>query len=495
MRRASITAVVVLLSATAHASPPSSRVTTIAGPAVRGVRVGGEPKLRFALPNDSIYGMDRPVPATVFIDFWWEYAGDAVLTEFKARVCRQSYKGTIACGPDFVATDLPNETFQSALLSTVGVTAPAATSQWDSYYVEYETLVVTPGGSEVSAVPRILGVAVSQEGDGSTTLAANNTFTQHASSFHFWGDADAYGRLPYRANLPNDQVYGFSTATPPSMYLDFETATDVPYWHWAETSSGPLFEPVDYGKYDIDYDVKACRQSWTGSTAVCGPDSNLHNPEPGETTYLWVSTAAISSPSNSIFDYYFAEVTAGITDDWTSTAALEYDARSLLHDWRYDDDGRIYGLSVRHATTLTDFPASTRRSRYRPEQRGKLFPVLNDSIYGFRAPSTGTIWLEYRVRDIGELSPMPVATDLAVRLCRETWTGSTVVCAPDSTRIHTTFEVDDSLTLSSAGIVSTANSVWDYYYGAWTEEFIRADGSRSNGYAVRPWGINARYDR
>ena len=496
MKRIPLVTALVSLPAPALAAPPASSIATLSGAEVYVNSGNNTFSHRFALPNNELYGVDQASPASVFLDYFWDENQPYVEARFIARACRQSYKGTLVCGPDAVIVNPTDDAVLTALVSTVGITEPNVTSRWDSYFVEYDIEIQRADGRVTEADRgRPLGVGVSYSSEGATALPTTNIFTFHDAEFRLRGEPDSFGRQRLRANLPNDQVYGFHTTAQPTIYVDFMTASQVPYFDWS-LPSNPQFEPVDHSKYNLDYDAKACRQSWTGSTAVCGPDSNRHNPAPGHNTHLYLDTSAITSPTNSTFDHYYAEVMGGITEDWTSAGVIDYDGRALLRDWRYEDDGRILAGSVAHGTTLSDFATSTRKSKYLPRSEGpqRTFGVHNDTVYGLKAASTESFYMFYYVHDLPS-APATTQLDVTVRLCRESFTGSTVVCAPDSTQSHTTFDVHGYQWLSTAGVVSEANSAWDYYYGSFDELHHHAGGTTSTRFAVLPLSVSAGYNR
>ena len=325
MRHTLLAITILAVPASAAAAPPSSSTATVSGADVYLNTGNNTYSHRFALPNSELYGMDQPSPPTVYLDYFWDENQPYVEARFIGRACRQSYTGAVVCGPDAVVLNPTDDAVLTAFISTTGITAPGATSRWDAYFVEYDIEIERLDGRIVEGDRgRPLGVGVSYSSEGAATLPTTNIHTRHDSAFRLRGEPDSFGRQRLRASLPHDLVYGFRTGMQPTIYLDFMTASQVPYFDWS-LPSNPQLEPVDYAKYNIDYDAKACRQSWTGTTVVCSPDSNRHNPTPGSNTYFVLDATAFASPTNSTYDHYYAEAMGGITEDWTSGGTIDYD--------------------------------------------------------------------------------------------------------------------------------------------------------------------------
>jgi len=475
---------VLLLPEITNAAPPATRVHTVAG-AEKQRRPGpGLDNYEIPLPNDELYGMRQSTAPTLLFDYMMQDEEGTVATRWmRARVCRLSYKGTLVCGADSVDIGPPVDTVRTMSLSTEGVGDGA--SPWDSYFVEYEPRYDNPSGVVEEAQHRVLGVGIRYDSEGAASLPASNWFTIPMAKGA--QTEVVHARQVHRVALPNDQVYGFAGASSVPVWLDFRNGTHVRRF----TAGEPSVEvPIDYSLYDIDFDLKVCRQPWNSTTVVCTPEVTLQNPEPGGLASLFVDAASISVGASS-GDYYYAEFAGGIINvgGWTDTTMPFYSMPGFL-DVTTDNDPQVLALSVRYDPSAPQFPSQSRRTRgvarkyYGPESVG--IAVEADSIYGFASAALPTTFLDFYV------APPTTAPriDYQGRLCRESFTGATVACGADGTASFTTFDVMGSVFASAIGVTSPTNSAWDYYFAELDVAFGPESGGVGTFYPRRPDGVS-----
>ena len=159
----------------------------------------------------------------------------------------------------------------------------------------------------------------------------------------------------------------------------------------------------------------------------------------------------------------------------------------------------FFGASVRYYTAETEFPPTTRKSfelgeRWASTEVSRI-GLHNDSIYGFRSTSSGTLLYEYELLAV-DIPGDPLYGQLDMAVCRESFTGTSIVCGPDTTRIHTTTlgtPVQDEL--DTAGVAALTNSFWDYYFLRHNVLYVYPDADPIDWATIRPRAYSLEYHR